>query len=410
MTRRTLKAVLLAAILLASLPAVAQEAVRTDYLTLAQGALPVSWSTTGPKQPGGDIALKVIDGNPGGFSMIGRAAADTVTEFVFELPALTTFDRLAVPEIHETPSPSQTFSRLVEVYGTAEAADGEYTLIARGELSTHEKRGLTTDLEIVASPAVRWVKLRLVGGIALLSDLMFFEFSELIGNGHQEPVPLSDSFDGIWKGRGVLIELTQDGPTVTGCYGSGGLLSGTVSGNVLRARGEDPTSGVETLFVLLVDGQGAIDGVASTNGAPFRLYAGDVAPAGTTTKCTEIPAPALGCGSVIHGIGFDFDEATLRPDADPILAQLYAGLSGDPAARIRIEGHTSSEGSSAYNLDLSGRRARSVVDDLVRRGIAAERIEAVGVGEVRPIASNDDEAGRVLNRRVEVRCADDPGG
>ncbi|NKB88454.1 MAG: OmpA family protein [Acidobacteria bacterium] len=386
----------------------AQEtASRTDFLTLAQGALPISWSTTGPRQPGNDIALAVVDGNHGGFSLVGLADAETATEFVFELPALTSFDRFAVPEIHETPSPSQTFSRIVEIYGSADGLDADFELIAQGELATHAERGLVTDLDIVASPAVRWVKVRLVGGIDVQREQMYYEFSEIIGNGEQETVPLSEGFNGIWRGRGVLVELKQVGPTVTGCYGaSGGLLSGTVSGNVLRARGEDMTSGVESLFVLLLDGEGGISGVSSSNGAPFRLYAGGIAPDGTTTRCTETPEPELGCGSVIHGINFDFDSADLRADAAPVLEQLYDGLAADAAARILIEGHTSSEGADDYNLALSGRRAQSVVDDLVRRGISADRIEAAGIGEVRPIATNDDESGRAMNRRVEVVCAE----
>jgi len=101
---------------------------------------------------------------------------------------------------------------------------------------------------------------------------------------------------------------------------------------------------------------------------------------------------------------FDFDSATLRPDAEPILDQLHAALAADPSASIRIEGHTSSEGTEAYNQDLSERRARAVVDELVRRGLEAGRLRSAGLGESRPVAPNDDESGRSLNRRVEVHC------
>ena len=69
-----------------------------------------------------------------------------------------------------------------------------------------------------------------------------------------------------------------------------------------------------------------------------------------------------------------------------------------------IEGHTSSEGNEQYNQELSARRAQSVVEDLVRRGIDVARITTVGKGELEPIASNNDEAGRSLNRRVDVEC------
>jgi OOP family OmpA-OmpF porin len=108
----------------------------------------------------------------------------------------------------------------------------------------------------------------------------------------------------------------------------------------------------------------------------------------------------------VHGIRFDFDSAELRPESTTILGQLFAGLSGEAASRIIIEGHTSSEGTAGYNQQLSERRAAAVRQDLVSRGLAAERVEAVGIGEVRPIASNRDENGRSLNRRVEIHCRD----
>jgi outer membrane protein OmpA-like peptidoglycan-associated protein len=86
------------------------------------------------------------------------------------------------------------------------------------------------------------------------------------------------------------------------------------------------------------------------------------------------------------------------------LLALYDGLKGDTSASINIEGHTSSEGTTAYNQTLSQNRANAVVADLVKRGISNKRIGALGVGEVRPIASNNDENGRAMNRRVEVVC------
>ncbi len=87
-----------------------------------------------------------------------------------------------------------------------------------------------------------------------------------------------------------------------------------------------------------------------------------------------------------------------------MLDVLYTGLRGESGRAIRVEGHTSSEGDEGYNRTLSARRAQSVVDELVRRGLARERINAAGAGESRPIAPNDDEAGRSLNRRVETHC------
>jgi outer membrane protein OmpA-like peptidoglycan-associated protein len=111
------------------------------------------------------------------------------------------------------------------------------------------------------------------------------------------------------------------------------------------------------------------------------------------------PPPLISFDDVL----FDFDRATIRADALPILEPLFEMLRDDPGMIIEIEGHTDWVGSDAYNQGLSQRRAQAVVDWLVSRGIARERISAAGHGEGEPIATNATAAGRQLNRRVEVR-------
>lgn len=198
------------------------------------------------------------------------------------------------------------------------------------------------------------------------------------------------------------MELKQDGATVSGCYDRNGELSGTVSGNLLRATGADRTSGVPATFVLTVE-DGDITGVRSSNGAPFKLYAGAADP-NLVTACSEQQVRPPGCGDIVHGIGFGYDSADIRADSAPVLDALYAGLKEAPEAQVTIVGHTSSEGSEDYNRDLSQRRAAAVVAALAGRGIDAGRLSAEGAGESRPIADNATEAGRSLNRRVEIAC------
>ena len=85
----------------------------------------------------------------------------------------------------------------------------------------------------------------------------------------------------------------------------------------------------------------------------------------------------------------------------PLLNEVAQVLKDRPTVSVRIEGHTDSRGNDAYNLKLSQGRADSVRTYLVGRGIASDRMEAVGYGENRPIADNRTRAGRALNRRVE---------
>ena len=101
-------------------------------------------------------------------------------------------------------------------------------------------------------------------------------------------------------------------------------------------------------------------------------------------------------------IYFDFDRDTIRSVSMPLLDQVAAVIAELPASmRVRVEGYTDNEGIARYNLDLSYRRARAVVEYLAGRGVARDRLEYRGYGSVNPVAPNDSPDGRALNRRVE---------
>lgn len=99
---------------------------------------------------------------------------------------------------------------------------------------------------------------------------------------------------------------------------------------------------------------------------------------------------------------FKFGKADLEPSAYPVLEQVVGILNAYPHSRIVIEGHTDSIGSDSFNMLLSELRARRIYEFLIKRGIDAKRMSYKGYGESRPIASNKTEAGRALNRRVEI--------
>ena len=104
----------------------------------------------------------------------------------------------------------------------------------------------------------------------------------------------------------------------------------------------------------------------------------------------------------LHGIYFDFDQATIGPESRPALEGAARILKENPGIRVEIQGHTDSKGSDAYNLLLSERRAQSVVDYLVRNlGIDLSRLTAEGYGESKPVADNETDDGRAINRRVD---------
>jgi outer membrane protein OmpA-like peptidoglycan-associated protein len=102
------------------------------------------------------------------------------------------------------------------------------------------------------------------------------------------------------------------------------------------------------------------------------------------------------------GLLFDFDSDVVRPEAQTNLRELALSLDKYPGSDLLIAGHTDAVGSDAYNQRLSERRSASAANYLVSQGVARSRLATRGLGETEPVATNDTEAGRRQNRRVEV--------
>ncbi|MGE0830350.1 MAG: OmpA family protein [Hyphomonadaceae bacterium] len=106
-------------------------------------------------------------------------------------------------------------------------------------------------------------------------------------------------------------------------------------------------------------------------------------------------------------ITFDFNRANVRTEFMPRVRDLARILNTNPSLSIAIVGHADAIGSDAYNQRLSERRAFSVGNALIDEGVRRRRIDATGMGEMSPIASNATEWGRARNRRVEIRVVGD---
>ncbi|MBN2431140.1 MAG: OmpA family protein [Acidobacteria bacterium] len=105
----------------------------------------------------------------------------------------------------------------------------------------------------------------------------------------------------------------------------------------------------------------------------------------------------------LYGIYFDTDKADLKAESEPTLQEIARLLQQQSALKLYVVGHTDGTGQLQHNLDLSRRRAQAVVDALiVHHGIPAGRLSARGVGPLAPVATNQTEDGRALNRRVEL--------
>jgi len=313
----------------------------TNLLNLAEGAVLLSASANET------AALSLTDGDPNTPWNNGGPRHPGPHVFVFELRTPTVLTHVGIDNAGPRPGGVAGGSAAsIKVEASAQSADAGFMPVA-AFLAAEDGETLA---EAAPAGAVRWVRFTIESPHA--ADAVWVYFDEVIAHGAQEE-PAPGRFTGVFEtGPGAFVELMQSGASISGCYTeNGGHSFGEISG--------DEVAGVAQL---------QDDGVA-------RIY----------------------------GILFDFDQATLKPASEPALRQLLAALSEDPTLNVAIEGHTDAMGSDTYNLELSQRRAASVVAWLTENGIDPARLTPVGKGETDPVATNDTADGRALNRRVEVR-------
>lgn len=389
------------------------EIERTDLLTFAEGVVFVS--QTGLQTGSATTTLRAIDGDP--YRIHLSSDANLPVEIVYKLPANTTFDRFAIPDVTEQPG-NTTFVKSVVVSGSLDGPNTGYRELASFELHTHAVDEEVTEVIPGDQVPVRWIKIHFDGGILIEEGdegRTNIWFSELIGNGTQEEQSFSTAFDGIWSyrsserpdyaGGGIPLELHQSGSTITGCLGTI-EINGTVNGAIARATGVDMRNEHTSAFIFVADEDGLIQSVWSENGALFHPRTPINDPGTTSSPCSEAPPQPIACGASVY-VNFAVNSAEILPESAQVLSDLFDRLTSEGASQVSIVGHTSTEGTDAYNQDLSERRAQSVVDDLVRRGFDSRNISAVGKGESQPLISPDaSETARSLNRRVEIGCAE----
>ncbi|MDB5969440.1 MAG: OmpA-OmpF porin, family [Hydrocarboniphaga sp.] len=154
----------------------------------------------------------------------------------------------------------------------------------------------------------------------------------------------------------------------------------------------EPTEVVKTETMADSDGDGVPDQFDKCPGTP-----------------TGMPVDGVGCGLeqviTLTGVNFEFDKASLTPDSRKILEDVALKVAHFKDVPMTLEGHTDSKGSDAYNMKLSQLRADSVRNFLIEQGVSGDKLTAKGMGEGHPVADNNTDAGRALNRRVELHIA-----
>jgi len=158
------------------------------------------------------------------------------------------------------------------------------------------------------------------------------------------------------------------------------------------------------------DGDGVTDDIDRCPNTPAGTVvdewgcpkAAEVVPAPVVTPPPAPPVAEQGA-IIFRNIQFDLNKAVLREESYPILDEVTDYMKANPNVKMEVQGHTCNLGTPAYNLGLSDRRANAVRDYLVKNGVTAGSLTAKGYGLTQPIAPNDKEENRALNRRVEFK-------
>ncbi|MCB0710927.1 MAG: OmpA family protein [Ignavibacteriae bacterium] len=231
-------------------------------------------------------------------------------------------------------------------------------------------------------------------------------------------LPLSESVDltGVQKGDTVYRDFTLYMPQTT-------LRGQILDQNNRGIRGKvqiDDAETLETVMIIETDQNGRYQ-TAINEGRVYRL---------TPVVPEYIPTPeeldtrgvkrgaalekdlhvisidqaiATGATFRLDNIFFDFDKSDLKSESIPELRKLVNLLNDYPSIRVEIGAHTDWDGTDDYNIKLSQRRAQSVVNWLIDSGVSESRLVSKGYGESKPIATNETDEGRALNRRVEFK-------
>lgn len=233
------------------------------------------------------------------------------------------------------------------------------------------------------------------------------------------------SYEKALKEKGFVTQFVCD-TTSGSCFDDGRSRPGLILGMALDGRVDMPRLDAPDLIRnLFYNGNGRyfLGRLDRPEGAVYASLAfsddesvgrhmiarvvetGDLQATGLAyTEASELSQKLDADGKVdIYGILFDFDKADIKPESAPQLQAIADLLAEKPDLRLMVSGHTDNQGSADYNRNLSERRANAVIAALqASYGVAGNRLAARGLGFSEPVASNDDDAGRALNRRVEL--------
>ncbi|WP_052732788.1 OmpA family protein [Hymenobacter terrenus] len=196
----------------------------------------------------------------------------------------------------------------------------------------------------------------------------------------------------VFEGSGAKLKdlkIKYEDPRHRGRYG----LDNSEKQGVYMLRTPDKEIWVEVYKTYSSDPENYWLTVVEKKGLPMEA---------TVLPAAEMKKALDATGHVALYLNFDTDQATLKPDAQATIAQIISLLAQNPDLKLAVQGHTDNAGTPQHNQELSEARARTVVANLTAQGIAADRLQAAGFGQTKPLADNGTEPGKAKNRRVEL--------
>jgi outer membrane protein OmpA-like peptidoglycan-associated protein len=205
--------------------------------------------------------------------------------------------------------------------------------------------------------------------------------------------------------RTTAVSLAAAALVLSGCESMSERQKGTAAGAGVGAGVGavlgSATGGKAGSGAVIGGAIGAVVGNLWSKRQEERRVAMEQASRGTGVDVTRTADNQLKV-NIPSDVSFDTGSAVIKPQMRTVLDPFAASLKDDPTAQLTIVGHTDSTGSDAVNNPLSVQRAQSVRDYLAAHGVASTRIQIDGRGEREPVADNNSDAGRAMNRRVEI--------
>lgn len=392
----------------------ADSSTQKDLLSIGAGAILVKASSEyTPGEIGRWSAYGLIDESKK-VGWAGEKEKINNQTIVFKLPERTTFKTIGF-DTEQTDTDAATKDVSIEISDTS-ADSGFETILSTSLKDKTDGQDFPVEKEV----AGKFVKITAKNNHG---SPEWLEIMEVRGYGAQEPQkPFEKNVSGTYKTeRWGDFHIKQEGTSIVGCYEfDGGMLEGGLDGRIMtltwKENGDQENDKGPAVFLFDDDGKkftgfwtfsnteyysGTWDGEKSSdkvgNCEHFKNLSSENAAGSKIEEELEKTGRAA-----VYGINFDFNSANIKDESKTTLDQIVSVLKENSDWKMVVEGHTDNIGGESFNQTLSEKRAEAVKKYLSDAGIAASRLTAKGLGLSKPVATNDTEAGRARNRRVEL--------